>query len=196
MYMPSVTPKQGMSPMSARSSLDRYGSVAIAIHWLTAVAIVALLGLGLAAANNADPEVKAALLRAHVPLGILVLLLTVFRILWWFIDRRPAPLRDTPRWQVSAESAVRVLIYAAVLILGFSGIALLALSGAGGVLFFHAQEPLPDFWHFPPMFAHYAAALLLIALVCGHIAAALYHQFFKRDRLLHRMGIGSAPSLR
>ena len=179
--------------MAARSSIDRYGSVAVAIHWLTAVAIVALVGLGLAAANAADPDLKAALLRAHVPLGTLVLLLTIFRIVWWFIDRRPAPLAGMPRWQVSAEGLVRILLYALILVLGSSGITLIILSGAGAVLFGGAAGPLADFWQFPPMFAHYVAALLLIALAGGHIVAALYHQFFKRDRVLSRMGLGSAP---
>jgi len=180
--------------MAAKSSVDRYGSVAVTIHWATAAAIVALLGLGLAAANAADPATKAGLLRAHVPLGTLVLLLTIFRIVWWFIDRRPAPLAGMPRWQVSAEGLVRILLYALILILGSSGITLIILSGAGAVLFGGAAGPLADFWQFPPMFAHYFAALLLIALVCGHIAAALYHQFLRRDRVLSRMGLGSPPA--
>jgi cytochrome b561 len=182
--------------MSAKSSASRYGSVAIAVHWLSALAVLALLALGLTAANTADPAVKSALLRIHIPLGTLVLLLTLFRIVWWFIDRRPAPLAGMPRWQISAETVVRVLLYAVVVLLGASGIGLLVLSGAAPILFFHAPGALPDFWQFPPMLVHYAAALLLIALICGHIAAALYHQFLKRDRLLYRMGVGSAPSLR
>ena len=157
----------------------------------TAAAIVALLGLGLAAANAADPATKAGLLRAHVPLGTLVLLLTIFRIVWWFIDRRPGPLAGMPRWQVSAEGAVRILLYVLILILGSSGTTLIILSGAGAVLFGGEPGPLADFWQFPPMFAHYVAALLLVVFVCGHIGAALYHQFFKRDRVLSRMGLGS-----
>jgi cytochrome b561 len=182
--------------MSAKSSAARYGSVAIAIHWLSALAILALLALGLAAANAVDPAMKSALLRIHIPLGTLVLLLTLFRIVWWFIDRRPAPLSAMPRWQVSAESVVRILLYVVIIALSASGIGLLILSGAAPILFFHAPGAPPDFWQFPPMLVHYAAALLLIALICGHVAAALYHQFFKRDRLLYRMGVGSAPSLR
>ncbi len=176
--------------MSARSTGDRYGSVAIAIHWLSAAAIVALVVLGFAAANSSDPEMKAALLRAHVPLGLFVLLLTVLRIIWWFVDRRPAPPSGQPRWQTSAEAVVRILIYAAIILLGASGVGLLALSGAGTVLFFHAPGQLADFWHFPPMAAHFLAAIVLLALVGLHVAAALHHHYVRRDRVLARMGVG------
>ncbi len=176
--------------MSARSNSDRYGSVAIWIHWLSAAAIVVLFGLGLAAAYSADPDVKAALLKAHVPLGLFVLLLTVLRIVWWFIDRPPAPPAGMPRWQSSAEAVVRLLVYAAIVVLGASGIGLLALSGAGAVLFFHAPGPLVDFWQFAPMTAHFLAALTLLALVVMHVAAALYHHLYRGDRLLARMGVG------
>ena len=180
--------------MPAKSTADRYGSVAITIHWVTAVAIVILLGLGLAAANAGDPDTKAALLRWHVPLGIAVFLLTLFRIgWWWFADRRPRPLVGLPRWRVGAEHAVRLLIYAGVLVLGASGITMMILSGAPAILFGGAPGPLPDFWRYPPMPAHFLAAFALLALAVIHIAAALYHQFVRSDGELGRMGIGQPP---
>ena len=135
---------------------------------------------------------KAALLRLHVPLGLLVLALTLFRVGWWYIDRRPAPLPAMPRWQISAEALVRMALYALILVLGASGIALMILSGAGAVLFFGAPGPLADFWQFPPMFAHFAAAMALLALAALHVVAALYHHFVRRDGLLTRMGVGRA----
>lgn len=196
MYMPLAWFEQGIVVMAAKSSTDRYGTVAVTIHWLTAIAIIVLLGLGLAAANAADPATKAGLLRAHVPLGVLVLLLTIFRIVWWFIDRRPAPLAGMPRWQISAEAAVRVLLYAFILILGSSGIAMIILSGAGAVLFGGEPGPLADFWQYPPMRAHFLAAFALLALACLHVAAALYHQFGRRDGLLSRMGVGRPAPMR
>lgn len=176
--------------MPTKSVSDRYGSVAITIHWLTAIAILALLILGVTAANTSDDATKAALLRAHVPLGVLVLVLTLFRIVWWFIDRRPPALAGLSLWQISMEKVVRVFIYAAILLLGASGIGMIALSGAGAILFGGHPGPLPDFWMYPPVRAHLAAAVLLVALLCLHIAAALYHHFVRRDHLLARMGIG------
>jgi cytochrome b561 len=37
---------------------------------------------------------------------------------------------------------------------------------------------------------HAIAAKLLVALIVLHIAAALWHQFVRRDGLLRRMGFG------
>lgn len=183
--------------MAWKSNANRYGSVAITIHWVSAAAIVAMFALGFLAANTQDPLVKATLLRAHVPLGILVLALTVGRLgWWWFFDRRPQHVLGSPRWQALSERFVRVLLYLLIIVMGTSGISLTVLSGAVPVLFFNSGHPLPDFWTYIPMVAHFAAAFILLGLVGLHIAAALYHQFYKRDRLLARIGIGSprAPS--
>jgi cytochrome b561 len=180
-----------MRPMSWKSSSERYGNVAIAIHWVSALAILALFVLGFTAANSDDELRKAALLRAHIPLGILVFALTVLRIVWWwFADRGPAPLAGMPSWQIRSEHFVRILLYVSVLVMGASGIGLLVLSGAGPVLFGGSAEPLPHFWNYPPMRAHFLAAVLLLGLACFHVAAAFYHHLFRRDRLLSRMGIG------
>lgn len=178
--------------MSAKSTADRYGSVAIAVHWITAAAILVMLVVGLWAANTADEGTRVALLRVHVPLGVAVFALTVFRVVWWFIDRRPAAHAGMPRWQISIEAIVRVLLYALVLLLGASGIAMIALSGAGAILFGGAARPLPDFWSYPPMRAHLASVVALVALLCLHIAAAFYHHIVRRDGLLARMGVGKA----
>jgi cytochrome b561 len=180
--------------MSWKSSTGRYGAVAIFIHWVSAGAILALFALGFLAANAADLAAKAALLRGHVPLGLAAVALTLLRLLWWLIDRRPAPQPGQPGWQTAVERTVRAAIYVAILVMGASGIATIAPSGAGAILFFGAPGPLPDFWHFAPMRAHLTAAIALLALAGLHIMAALYHQFYRRDRLLGRMGIG-APTL-
>ena len=155
--------------MSARSSSDRYGSVAIWIHWLSAAAIVVLFALGFAAANTGDPALKAALLKTHVPLGLFVLLLTVLRIVWWLVDRPPAPLKGTPRWQVSTEAVVRIVIYAAVILLGASGVGLLALSGAGAVLFFQGRLDVGEAMAPPVILALFAQRYIVRGLTLGAV---------------------------
>jgi cytochrome b561 len=174
-----------------KSDSRRYGAVAITMHWVTAIAILALLLLGFLASRTTDPAVEAALLKVHIPLGTLVLLLTLFRIGWWFFDRRPDQVAGTPNWQHVSERAVRILIYVLLLLMGTSGISLLILSGAAPILFFGAPGPLPDFSAFIPLTAHLVAAIGLLVLAGLHIAAALYHQLVKHDHLLARMGVGA-----
>ncbi len=177
--------------MALKGDAHRYGSVQIALHWTSATAIPALLVLGLMAAATGDPAQKAVLLRVHVPLGTLVLALTVARVGWQFFDRKPDKLARQPRWQAFTAHATHVLLYAVMISMGVSGIGLMILSGAGAILFSGAPGPLPDFRDFRPLAVHGAGAAAMVGLLSLHIGTALYHQFYKRDRLLARMGVGT-----
>lgn len=177
--------------MSLKSSSTRYGGVAIAIHWITALAIFGMLISGLAAANTANPETQFTLLRGHAIMGSLIGLLTVFRIVWWlFFDRRPADQAGLSRGQAIAAHVVHYGLYAVILVLVSSGFATVITTGANLQLFGAAPLPLPNFDLAPPFTVHGILARVLIALLIGHIGAALFHQFIKRDRLLARIGLG------
>ncbi len=177
--------------MPARSTGTRYGAVPIAIHWITALALLGLLLSGFRAADMMDDVAKAGILRIHTAVGVAVLALTLARILWWIaVDRKPPYPTSLPRWQKIASSAVHGLLYVAILLMAGSGIAMMALSGAADIVWGGGAGPLPDFTRYPPRAGHGLGAMLLIALTLAHVAAALYHQFVLRDRLLARMGLG------
>jgi len=179
--------------MPARSTPSRYGTVPIVIHWLSALAILIMLGSGLAAANAADESARTGILTVHVSVGIVVLLLTLMRFAWWIaVDRRPGHHRGIPGWQATVSHIVHYALYALIVLMLASGIALALLSGVVPGLYTGAVTTLPDFEALPPFVAHSFGAWALIALVALHVAAALYHQFWRRDRLMARMGIGRA----
>jgi cytochrome b561 len=180
--------------MTWKSGGHRYGAVAMAMHWATAAAIFGLLGSGLML-ERADQFAKAQLLRVHATVGILVFVLTLLRLGWWaFADRKPEEPVGQPRWQAFAARLVHRLFYAVTLVMGASGIAMLALSGATSMLFLGEAGVLPDFDLYPPRAPHGLGAWLMMTLIAVHIGAALYHQFVKCDGLLGRMGIGGLPS--
>lgn len=173
--------------MTMKSSADRYGAVAMAVHWLSAIALLGLLWAGFTAANTIDEAAKIQILRLHTSAGIVVLALTIFRICWWFFaDRRPEQVAGVPRWQAVSARGVHLLFYLVVIVLGASGIGLMALSGAGDVVWGDAVG-LPDFREYGPRMPHGLAARLLILLTVLHVAAALYHQFVRKDGTLSRM---------
>lgn len=175
--------------MTLKGNAGRYGMLAATLHWVAAVAIMGMVALGFAAANSADAGRTAALLRIHVPLGLAVLALTVARLVWWLFDRRPAAPAG-PRWQRIAGRLNHVALYGIILLLGASGIGVMALSGAAAIVFSGAATAMPHFFDFAPMKAHALGAILLVGLFGLHVGAALYHQFYRRDHLLARMGIG------
>lgn len=180
--------------MLLKSTPDRYGSVAILIHWLAAALIIALLASGFRAADTLDPAAKSALLRLHAIGGIAVLILTLGRIAWWlFGDRKPLPIPGTSSLLNRTARAVHVLFYVVILGMAASGIGMMLLSGAGAVLFGAGGGTLPDFWDYTPRIPHGLGARVFVALLVLHVGGALYHQFVRGDRLLARMGLGRGP---
>lgn len=177
--------------MSLKSDGRRYGAVAMVIHWATAAAVFALLGSGLVMADTVDQSAKVRLLTFHGAAGFFTGVLTLLRILWWvFADDRPPHTAATPRWQARAAGAVHGLLYAVILLMVASGLAMMALSGAPDILM--NGGTLPDFNQYAPRIPHGLGAWTLMALIAAHVGAALYHQFALRDRLLGRMGLGRA----
>ena len=174
--------------MAIKSTPSRYGSVAITLHWLTALAILGLFITG-QMLETTDQAAKIATLQWHAPLGLLVLVLTLARILWWsFADRRPAPLGNGV--QLLAAKLGHLGFYVLMLTMALSGIAMMVLSGAGEIVFNGANLPLPDFHDYLPRIPHGIGSKLLLALVVVHVLAALWHQFVQKDGTLARMKPG------
>jgi cytochrome b561 len=172
-----------------KSSPDRYGAVAISIHWLSAILIFVLLGSGFLADAATDPATKSVFLRLHLPAGLAVLLLTLVRIAWWRFDQKPSGLGGSPAWQAWLARSVHLAFYILILVMVASGVGMMILSGAAPVVF---GEPgtLPDFQEFAPRAPHGLGALLLAVLLALHVGAALYHHFALRDGVLRRIWFG------
>lgn len=175
-----------------KSTSTKYGTVAVTIHWLSALLILAQLGSGFRAASSLDSAAKEAVLAVHAPLGMIILILMIIRIFWWwFADKKPAPVAGDPAWQARSAKAVHVLFYVVIIGMAASGIGMFAASGAGVILFGAAEGPLPDFSRFRPRAPHGLGARLMVALLVLHVGAALYHHFIKRDGLIWRMWYGA-----
>lgn len=177
--------------MTVKSTTERYGALALAIHWITAVAIIVVLITGFRADDMTDAVTKTPVLRAHAIGGLTVLALTVIRIVWWLAFDRARPDRDaaTPLWQHRAAKSVHGLLLLLMLGLGMSGIYMIVSTGAGETLF-GAGTTLPDFWKVAVRGPHGAGGFLVLLLFVLHVLAAFYHQFIMRDAIFARMGIG------
>jgi cytochrome b561 len=87
-----------------QNSERRYGPVAIALHWLTAFLLSALVALSLYMTRLPDVGFdtwKIRLILCHKQLGILALMLVALRLLWgfrcrfWDFSRCPTWCRTT-----------------------------------------------------------------------------------------------------
>lgn len=168
---------------------EGYSPTTRALHWGSAALIVVLVGSGLRAGLSDDPAVKVQALQVHLPVAVLVLLLTVarlVRLLRW--AAKPAPLASVPAWQAGLAHWVHRLLYAALLVLLASGIAMSVLSGLPDALF--GAAPMPELSNLPPRLGHRIAAIALGLLLAGHIGAALYHHIVLKDATLRCMWRG------
>lgn len=184
---PSLTPDLTRQP--------RYTGLAMALHWLLAVAILGLFGLGLYMTDLPFSPTRLKLYNWHKWAGVMFLTLTVLRLLWRLTHRPPAlPQRITlamPGWQMRAYHATHHLMYALFFVVPLLGWAYSSAAGFPVVLF--GVLPLPDFVGPDKALAelikpwHGWAAWALIGLAGVHMAAALKHHWVDRDGLLLRM---------
>jgi hypothetical protein len=93
--------------------------------------------------------------------------------------------------QVMVRRFLLVALVSLVFAMVASGVALGVSTDLPGIVFGGSEKPLPATFDGSWMRAlHAIAAKLLMALIVLHVAAALWHQFVRRDRLLRRMGFG------
>lgn len=173
----------------ARPPIDaRYSGVAIAFHWTIALLVIVNLGIGLGVLPGSMPTHKA--------IGITVLVLTLGRVAWR-LGHRPPPLPKTVLpWQRGLAHATHWALYLLLLAMPLSGWAM--VSGT------EKRRPLEWFGAFDIPYlpvssavgdaganAHGLLGWLMLLLVMLHVAAALFHQFVQRDRLIARMMPGA-----
>ncbi|NOZ32533.1 MAG: cytochrome b [Alphaproteobacteria bacterium] len=169
-----------------KSTNATFGTVAKSLHWLSALFIIGLLVSGFRSGFSNDVAAKAAILQFHIPIAILVLLLTTVRIVWWiFFDKKPAPAGSSPAWQETASRWTHRTLYLLIILMLGSGITLSLISGAPDAVF--GTAPLPEFQDYTPRIAHGILARVLVAIVLLHVGAALFHHFFQKDDTLRRM---------
>jgi cytochrome b561 len=179
---------------------DRFTRIAVVLHWLIAVLIVTNVGLALSADYWPDDWVRPVI-DTHKSIGITVLGLVLLRILWR-IGHPPPPMLASARWERVAAHSAHALLYLVMLALPLSGwlhdsawkdaathpmhlFGLVPWPRIGAVM---AIEPGRKEWlHDVFGTAHTAFGYALYLLLALHIAGALKHQWWDRERELQRM---------
>ena len=184
--------------------VNRYSHVAIALHWLLGIALLAMFGLGLYMADLPFSPWRLKLYNWHKWAGVTVLALSVLRLVWRLTHRPPAlpaaVAQAMPAWQHWAHHGTHLALYALFFVVPLVGWAYSSAAGFPVVVF--GVMPLPDLVAPDKALAelikplHGFSAFAMAALVLLHVAAALKHQWIDRDDLLKRMVPGrGSPSL-
>lgn len=182
--------------------MSRYSTVAVVLHWLIALAVIALLIAGFWMGDAIrEPETQALafeVFQLHKSLGLTVLVLTIVRLLWRLSHPAPALPETMPGWQKTAAHATAWAFYGVLLAMPLSGWVIVSTSPFG----------LPTQWfglfewpHILPLTeaanslqinsaaenVHELLAWGAVGLLFLHVAGALKHHFIDRDDVLARM---------
>src|SRR5689334_17070652 len=182
-----------MNPTATSSSGSRYTGVAIGFHWLLALMIIISFSVGWYMSDLPMSPTRLKLFNWHKWAGITILALSALRLLWR-LTHRPPPDVPGPRWQQRMAHLTHWALYALFFLVPLAGWAY--SSAAGFPVVWFGVIPLPDFVSPDKALAevmkerHEVLAWTLGVLVLLHIGAAVKHQFFDRDGLIHRMRPG------
>ncbi len=182
--------------MNAAVSPIRYNSVAIALHWVMALAIFIMLASGVAMEYAPlDQNLKFNMYQWHKGGGVLLLLAVVFRIIWRFATARP----DIPETFNPIERKAAHLghwaLYAFMLIMPLSGWMIVSTSvyGLPTIVFGWFEWPhIPnvqgnEMLHEGAELIHLVIAILLALALVAHIGAVVKHAVKDGHNLLPRM---------
>ncbi len=176
------------APMPALKT--RYDGVAMAFHWVLAIAIIGTFSVGWYMADLPFSMTRLKLFNWHKWAGVTILALSALRLLWRLAHRPPADL-PMPAWQKLGAHAVHWLLYAAFFAVPLSGWAY--SSAAGFPIVWFGVLPLPDLVGKDKALAetlkevHGFFAYGLGLLVLAHLGAVVKHVVLDKDGLLRRM---------
>ena len=169
----------------------RYSPVTQAIHWLSAILVLSAFALGLGGPEDSVYQMDRDFERAlHETLGMAVFTLTLIRLLWKLVDRKPDPL-PLARWMHLASKAAQGALYLLLLAVPVTAILGAWLEGhpvalLGGI---HFEAPVAPAHALGVTVSEIHTWLgdLIIWIAGLHAAAAIYHHLVLKDRVLLSM---------
>lgn len=176
--------------MALRNTSEHYGTMTKTLHWITSIGVIVMLIVG----SQIDRlrNISYAVYDIHKTLGMTLLVLMLFFVLWSAINPKPKYPDNMTALQLRLAHLVRILLYALVIAMGLLGWFFTTAGGKPPSLFGLASLPMP----FVPLdktlaktgnFLHLWTAWALTGVIALHLLGALVHHFVKKDNVLKRM---------
>ena len=180
---------------TARRRLPRHFNLtARLLHWVMAIAILAMLFIGVTMMSSL--ALRPVLIDLHQPLGVAILCLALVRLANRLCRPVPALPASVPRWQAAAAHLSHGLLY--LLMVGLPLLGWAVRSAGNWPVILVGDWSLPALVPENPVLyawlrlAHGALAWLLFAIILGHLGAALMHAWVLRDGVFSSMARGSS----
>jgi cytochrome b561 len=172
--------------MSANDLEKKYSLGTRIIHWCTVILILILFPLG-KFMDGLAPADKMDLVQLHAILGNLVLILTLFRIYFFFKHERPERAKTGSKFNDKLVVFIHNSFYFVLLALTLSGIAVFIIGGYGEALINDAPEMMKSHGQIPPLETHGLFASIIMILLVFHVAGVLKHFFLRKENMFKRI---------
>ena len=169
---------------------DRYDNVAMALHWLMALGIIALWLAGHMVELLPKGPVRTEVIGVHKSVGVIILVLAVGRLAWRFTHIQPPLPASMPPWERLLAHAGHLGLYLLMVAIPLDGI---VMSQGGGHAVSVFGLVLPTFVDKNDMVrsifkeGHEVLGWILAVVLAGHVLAALRHRFVLHDGIMERM---------
>lgn len=177
--------------VSLTDSRQGFGLVSILVHWVSALTIIFLFGLGVYMRGLGYYDEwyhKGPAL--HISIGLLLTFLIVLRVVWRVSNSTPEPLSSERLLNLGAK-LVKVGLYVFIFTVLCTGYLITTADGKPAEMFNWIS--FPAFYELSAKgvdlagWLHKYVAWGIIGLAVLHAGGAFMHHFIKRDRTLVRM---------
>ena len=168
-----------------------YTKTAMSLHWLMAILLFGLLALGFYMHDLPLSPQKLQFYSWHKWAGVTAFLLELVLLGWRVTHVPPALPAGIPKLMQFASHAGHFMLYALMLAIPLTGWLMSSAKGFQTVWF--GLLPIPDLLNknkeLGDLLAqvHSALNFLFIAVIVGHVGAALKHHLIDKDDILTRM---------
>lgn len=168
-------------------SKQRYGSVSRFFHWAMVILLVWQGMKFFDRINEGEHWIGQTFVPWHISIGALILLTVILRLIWAGKQRG-----NRPEQEPATAFLVKLghgLMYAGMVLMPITGVMYMVGNGYGvapfGIQLVAKGPEVP--WMTSVGQLHSPLAWILLVLVIGHVAIALYHGLIKKDGVLQRM---------
>lgn len=173
-----------------------YDAVSRLNHWVVAVALIGMVGVGLFLQfGGLEREAAGTLRNLHKATGVLLLAVILWRVGWRLVRGFPPPASVMPAWQLIASKVAHRGLPAGMVLMPLSGIVSSLYAGRAidvfGLFTLPAQAEI-EWLASSASSMHTIVGRAVAILIVLHVAGALKHRFVDRDGTLDRMLKGRA----